>query len=126
MLYRKRNYRDTSSSFPWELCQFGWKASDISGSVTIMTGSVIKREYTPVVIPEDDVAIGTSPTYVGLQIKRDMTDGKIIAVTSEPVSDGDYVKVWFYIFQKPASGTVELIGVNFGQIMNVDLTAYGD
>jgi hypothetical protein len=115
-----------SDGFPWEKLQFGWALSATAGSVTVKSGAVIKREYTPVVIAQDDMAIGTSPTYVGLQIKRDMTDGEIIAVTSEPVTDGDYVKVWFYIFQKTAGGTVELIAVNLGQIMNVDLTAYGD
>ena len=125
-LYRKRAYSaaTSSSEFDWSLFQFGWELSAVLGSVLIKAGSVFKSTYTPVLVPQATVAIGTSNTYVGLQVVRDMTNATIISNTSEPVSDSDWVKVWFFIFIKSSSGEVSLVSV--GHLGNVDITAYGD
>ena len=116
--------RPRMNEFPWALLQFGWTLGT-PGDVVIKSGAVIKREYSPLVVPETTIAIGTSPTYIGVRVSRDMSFASIISGTSEPVTDSTDCRFWFYIFQNNG-GVVQLIGVNLGQIMNVDITAYGD
>jgi len=115
--------------FPWDKLQFGWSYTltddtTEAGKIRILTGSVVKATATPVVVAEADVTIATSDTYVGLQIQRDMTNASIITSSSEIVTDDNYVRFWFYIFK--TDGIALPQKYNLGQIMNVDITAYGD
>ena len=130
---------NTGDPFPWDIMQFGWIANGTLGP-TILAGSIIKSSYTPVGVSQTPVTISNYnvPTYIGLQVRRDMSSPAIIQGTSEPVSDSTRIRVWFYIFQRnkvpvvPATDPVtyveslSLLRVNLGQIMNVDISGYGD
>lgn len=110
-------------SFPWLKCQFMPRAAGTD--VVVNAGSVIKLQYTPLVVPSATVAIGATDTYVGIEVSRDLSGATIIALSSEPVTDDDYVRFWFGVF-KLVSGAAVLQKLNLGQIMNVDISAYGD
>lgn len=116
----------TGGAMDWTLLPFGWTTTGVAaGHVLILTGDVIKGTYTPVAVDEVDIDLVYASTYVGIQIDRPMTNISIIASETKPVSDDDYVRFWFYQFAN-ASGSVTLLKANLGQIMNVDITAYGD
>jgi hypothetical protein len=110
-------------TFPWTKCQFMCRSA--GANVTVNAGSVIKLQYTPLAVASASVAIAESDTWVGIQVSRDLAGATIIALSSEPVTDDDYVRFWFAVYKK-ISGTAVLQKLNLGQIMNVDISAYGD
>ena len=113
---------------PWHMIPFGWSRKLVAGAYTagkirVLTGSVYKHDETPVSIGEADVTIGTSETYVGAKIKRDLTSGQIITDTTRPVTDQDWVTVWWYIFQK-VTGEAFLKKINWGHLGDWDISPY--
>lgn len=115
------------AGWTWGQIQFGWTtAGVVAGHVRILAGDIVKATFTPVTVAQTDIALTNGVnTYVGLECSRRMTGGAIISSSSKPVTDNSYVRFWFYIFRN-TDDSVSLKKANLGQVMNVDITAYGD
>jgi hypothetical protein len=109
--------------FPWDKCQFGLRISGTN--VLVNAGSVVKLTYTPLDVAAATVAIGATETYVHIRVARDLSVATILGITTVPVSDNDYVRLWFASY-KVVNGICILQKLNLGQMMNVDISAYGD
>ena len=114
------------------ICQFGLADkliddSDAADEIHILSGNVKKGIETMVTIAEADVTIPYADTYVGLQITRGLTGGAIItsATLAGVTPDSSHFRCWFYRFTLSA-GNATLKNINLGQIMDVDITGYGD
>ena len=84
--------------------------------------------WLPAGIPETTIELPSGESYIGIQTHRNLTSADIINTTSEPVTDDDYVRDWFYIFNcdTDADPCITLVKANLGAIKNYDITAHGD
>jgi len=123
---------DAASVIDLGICQFGLADkliddSSAANKIHILSGNVKKGIETMVTIAEADVTIPYADTYVGLQITRGLGSGAIItsSTLAGVTPDSSVFRCWFYRFTL-SSGNATLKNINLGQIMDVDITGYGD
>ena len=112
----------TAASFPWSMIQFGYTSLS-GGKVKINSGNIIKRTYAAVSVAETTVTLLDGTCWVGIEMDRALTLASIIvqAYASFPRTDDATVRFWFYMYTNKV-----LTRINLGQLMDVDITAYGD